>query len=87
MTPDQELARADKAQQILTSEAYKDAVKEAQEYILSLIMMTEDTDKDRFHALCLRLKQHHTLIRQLQSYMETGKMVEEQIKRKSFFSV
>jgi len=87
MTPEQELARADKASQILTSEAYKEAVREAQEYILNLIVMTDDTDRDRFHALGLRLKQHHFLIRQLQGFMETGKMVEEQIKRKSFFKV
>lgn len=86
MTEDEELLRADKAQQVLTNAAYKDAVKEVHELILNLIGQTEDTDKDRFHALCLRLKQHHTLVRQLQTYMETGKLVEESVKRRKLFN-
>lgn len=84
MTPDEELRRADKASQVLGNPAYVEAVREIQDHILNLMVLTEDTDKDRFHALGLRLKQHHTLIRQLQTYMETGKMVEESKKRRLF---
>ena len=85
MTPEEELLRADKAKQVLSNPVYGEAVKEVQDHILALIVHTEDTDKDRFHALGLRLKHHHSLIRQLQSYMETGLLVEEEKRRKGLF--
>ena len=87
MTPDEELLRADKAQQVLSNPAYGEAVQEIHNYILDLIVQTDDTDTQRFHSLGLRLKQHHTLIRQLQTYMETGELVKEELERKkSLFS-
>lgn len=80
MAPEEELLRADKAKQVLSNPAYGEAVREVQDHILNLIFQTEDTDKDRFHSLCLRLKHHHSLISQIQSYMETGKFAEATLK-------
>ena len=88
MTPEEELRRADKAKEVLGNPIYVESVKSAHDEIINQLVLTEDTDKDRFHALGLKLKQHHQLIRELQRVMETGRLAQETLKEKArgFFS-
>ena len=82
MTPEEELERAGRAETILTDELFKDAVKAVEEALISGIKRTAFTDEKTREKLCQQLVSLESLVSQLRSHMETGKLAEEMVKRR-----
>ena len=83
MTPEEEIRRAGKAKMILEDEMFKEAFSEIEQALLMGIRRTGMTDVKLREKLCARYDILHTLKDQLHSYMESGVLAVEEIRRKS----
>ena len=82
MTEQEELQRAVRAEQILGDDLFKEAVKEVEEAIIRGIRLSPIKDAELREKLCQQLMQLHAVIGQIRSYIETGKLAEEMVKRR-----
>ena len=82
MTPEEELERAARAEQILGDSLFKDAVREIEEALLTGIRQTAFKDADLREKLCQQYTLLHSLVGQFRTYMETGKMAEATLKQR-----
>ena len=81
--PDEELRRAGKAKEILENQLFKEAVRAIEEALLLGIRQSAFKDKDLREKLCDRYNALHDIVGQLRTHIETGEMVEEEIRRKT----
>lgn len=81
MTPEEELHRAGRAQQILADALFKEAVNEVEEALINGIKLSPIKDSEMREKLCQQLIQLHAIVGRLRSYMETGKLAEATIKQ------
>ena len=82
MTPEQELERAARAEGILGDDLFKQAVKEVEQALLSGIKRSPIKDAELREKLCQQLIQLEAVVSSLWSYMESGKLAEETVKRR-----
>lgn len=82
MTPEEELQRAARAEQILGDELFKDAVKEIETALLSGIRMSAFKDAELREKLCQQYTLLHSLIGQFRTYMETGQLAEATLQQR-----
>lgn len=82
MTEEEELQRAIRAEQILGDDLFKEAVKAVEEALINGIRLSPIKDSELREKLCQQLIQLHALVRQIGSYIETGKLVEATIKQR-----
>lgn len=83
MTPEEELQRAVRAEQILGDDLFKEAVREVKEAILNGIERSPIKDAEMREKLCQQLILLNTVVGRLRTYMETGKLAEETIKQRT----
>ena len=83
MTPEQELERAARAEQILGDELFKEAVREVEEAILSGIKRSPIKDAELREKLCQQLTQLEAVVGYIRSVMETGKLAEATLKQRA----
>lgn len=82
MTEQEELQRAVRAEQILGDELFKEAVQNVESALINGIKLSPIKDAEMREKLCQQLIQLHAVVGQIRSYIETGKLAEEQIKRR-----
>ncbi len=83
MTPEEELSRAVRAEQILGDDLFKEAVKEVEEALLNGIKRSPIKDAELREKLCQQLIQLYAVVGQIRGYMETGKLAEATIKQRT----
>lgn len=83
MTPEDELRRAGKAKEILGNEIFKEAFSEIEAVLLHGIRRTAFVDDKLREKFCMRYDLLHSLRDQIQTYIDTGMLAEEEIRRKS----
>ena len=85
MSPDEELARAGKAQRVLADDMYQEAYGTIRERIIQQLSQAETAGdkRDRLNALLVSLE---TVRRYMEQVMITGKMAAQQIERDRTFS-
>lgn len=83
MTPEEEIQRADQADVILRNEMFKEAVKAVEEALLTGIRMSAFKDSELREKLCQQYILLHSVIGQLKSYLETGRLAQETIKQRN----
>lgn len=83
MTPEEELERAVRAEQILGDSLFKESCEAIERAILNGIEMSAIKDAEMREKLCLQYILFKSLIGQFRTYMETGRLAEETIRRKS----
>ncbi len=83
MSPEEELSRAVRAEQILGDDLFKEAVKEVEEALLNGIKLSPIKDAELREKLCQQLIQLHAVVGQIRGYMETGKLAEASIKQRT----
>jgi hypothetical protein len=74
MTPEEEVRRAGKADEILRNEVFKEAFAEIEEAILSGIRRAPIKDVELRDKLCQQYVALHTIRDQLRTYIESGKL-------------
>jgi hypothetical protein len=82
MTPEEELHRAARAEQILGDDLFKEAVKAVEEALLNGIKLSPIKDAELREKLCQQYIQLGAVISQLRGYMETGKLAEATIRQR-----
>ena len=87
MTPEQELERAARAEQILGDSLFKDAVREIEEALLMGIRQTAFKDAELREKLCQQYTLLHSIVGQFRTYMETGKLAEATLKQRALEAV
>jgi len=76
LTPEDEVRRAGKANEILGNEVFKEAFAEIEEAILSGIRRAPIKDVELRDKLCQQYVALHTIRDQLRTYIESGKLGE-----------
>jgi hypothetical protein len=76
MSPEEELQRAARAEQILGDSIFQEAVKEIENALLLGIRQSAFKDADLREKLCQQYTLLHSLVGQFRTHMETGKMAE-----------
>lgn len=84
MTPEEELQRAARAEQILGDSLFKEAVKEIESALLRGIQQSAFKDAELREKLCQQYTLLHSIVGQFRTYMETGKLAEAMIQQKSW---
>jgi hypothetical protein len=82
VTEQEELERAAEAEHILGHQRFKEAVQAVEEALINGIRLSPIKDAELREKLCQQLIQLHAVVGQIRSYMETGKLAEETIKRR-----
>ena len=83
MTPEEEIVRAGQAQEILEHPLFREAVSEIEKALLTGIHRSAFTDEKLREKLSQRYALLQDLVGQLKTHMETGKLAEETIRRRS----
>jgi len=76
MTPEEEIRRAGKANEILESEVFKDAFNEVEEALLAGIRRAPIKDVELRDKLCQQYIALHTIRDQIRTYIESGKLAQ-----------
>lgn len=82
MTPEEELQRAVRAEQILGDDLFKEAVNAVEEALLNGIKLSPIKDAELREKLCQQYIQLQAVVGQLRGYMENGKLAEATINQK-----
>lgn len=82
-SPEEELIRAGKADQILSEPVFQDAVNAMREALIMGITQSAFVDEKLREKLCHRLALLEALLSQLRSEIETGKLAEAMLRHKS----
>ena len=83
MSPEEELQRAVRAEQILGDDLFMEAVKAVETALLTGIKMSPIKDAELREKLCQQYIQLSAVVDQLRGYMETGKLAAETIKQRT----
>lgn len=83
MSPEEELARAARAESILGDSLFKDAVNEVEQALLNGIKLSPIKDAELREKLCQQYIQLSAVVDRLRSYMETGKLAEATIQQRT----
>ena len=83
MTPEEEIVRAGQAKEILQHPLFKAAIEDMKEALLLGIQKSSFTDEKLREQLCMRYALLVDLVGQFQTHIETGKLAEETIRRKT----
>lgn len=83
MTPEEELLRARQAREILENPLFKEACTEIEKALLSGIHRSAFSDEKLREKLAQRYALLQDLLGQFRTYMETGQLAEEMIRRKT----
>lgn len=83
MTPEDEIRRAGKAREVVENEIFKEAFGEIEEAILMGIRRSAFKDSELREKLCQQYVVLHSIRDQLRTYMESGFIAEEEIKRRT----
>jgi len=81
--PEEELSRASEAEAILKNPRFADAVKEVENALLEGIKRSAFKDSELREKLCQQLINLHSVVGQLRTYLETGRLAEETIKQRN----
>ena len=76
MTPEEELERAARAEQILGDSLFKEAVQEVESALINGIRRSPIKDAELREKLCQQLTQLDAVLSVLRGHMETGKLAE-----------
>jgi hypothetical protein len=87
LTPEEELQRAARAEQILGDSLFQDAVKEIETALLNGIRLTAFKDAELREKLCQQYTLLHSLVGQFKTYMETGKLAEATLKQRAIAGI
>lgn len=79
---DEEIRKAGKAREILTNECFKEAFAAIESALLMGIRQSGLVDEKMREKLCARYDILHALRDQIESFIETGMLAEESIRRK-----
>jgi len=82
LTEQEELQRAVRAEQILGDDLFKEAVQGVESALINGIKLCPIKDAEMREKLCQQLIQLHAVVGQIRSYIETGKLAEEQVRRR-----
>lgn len=82
MSPEEELQRAARAEQVLGDDLFKEAVREVEQALLEGIKRSPIKDHELREKICQQLIQLGAIVTQLRTYMETGKLAEATIKQR-----
>jgi len=82
MNEAEELQRAVRAEQILGDDLFKEAVNKVEDALITGIKLSPIKDAEMREKLCQQLIQLHAVVGQIRSYIETGKLAEESLKRR-----
>ena len=82
MTEEEEIQRAEEAKQILKNTLFKDAVQAVEEALLNGIKRSPIKDSEMRERLCQQYIALTSVVDQLKTHMETGKLAAETIKRR-----
>ena len=82
MSPEEEIQRAVRAEQILKDELFKEAVKDIRESLVTGIELAAFTDEKMREKLSQQLVALRAIVNKLHSHIETGVLAEETIKRR-----
>ena len=83
MTPEEEIRRAGRAREILDNEMFKEAVAAIEEAIRNARLNSTVKDvefREKLYAQELALT---SIVRNLQTFMESGQLAEEELRRRS----
>ena len=83
MSPEEELQRAVRAEQILEDDLFKEAVKSVEDALLNGIRRSPIKDAELREKLCQQLIQLYAVVDQIRGHMETGKLAEATIRHKN----
>ncbi len=78
----EEIRKAGKAREILTNECFKEAFQAIETAILFGLRRSAIVDEKMREKLCMRYDILHTLREQIESFIETGMLAEETLRRK-----
>lgn len=82
MTEQEELDRAAEAEFLLNQGVFKESISSVEQAIINGIKRSAFKDSELREKLCHQLIALDSVVTQLRSFMETGKLVEETIKRR-----
>ena len=83
MSPEEELARANRAEQILGDSLFKEACNEIEQAILNGIKASSIKDTDLREKLCQQYILFQALLGQFRTHMETGKLAEATLRQRA----
>lgn len=83
MSPEEELHRASRAEQILGDDLFKEACKDIEQAILNGIASSSIKDSDLREKLCQQYILFQALIGQFRTHMETGKLAQETLRQRA----
>lgn len=83
MSPEEELNRAAEAEAILRNPRFEDSVKAVENALLEGIKRSAFKDSELREKLCQQLINLHSVVGQLRTYLETGRLAEETIKQRN----
>ena len=83
MSPEEEISRAVRAEQILGDSLFQGAVKEIEEALLLGIRQSAFKDSELRERLCQQYTLLHSLIGQFKTHMETGKLAQATLKQRA----
>ena len=82
MSPEEELQRAARAESILGDDLFKEAVKEIETALLTGIRQTAFKDAELREKLCQQYILLHSVVEQIKTHIETGKLAEASLAQK-----
>ena len=82
MTLEEEARRAGKAREILENELFKEAVKAVEGALLTGIRMSAFKDAELREKLCQQYILLHSVVEQIKTHIETGKLAEASLAQK-----
>jgi len=83
VTPEKELEKAQEAKAFLEFSPFAEAVREIEAAILSGIKQSAFKDSELREKLCQEYRVLQSIVDRIRTYIETGKLAEEEIRRKS----
>jgi hypothetical protein len=82
MSPEEEIGRAQEASSILENRLFKEACKAVEEALITGIKRAAFADEKLREKFCQQLVALESVVGQLKTHMETGKLAVETIKRR-----
>ena len=83
MTPEEELGRAQEAEMLMAHPLIKDAIREVRDALIDGIERSAFTDEKLREKLSQQLVSLSAVVNKLKTHIETGKLAEETIKRRT----
>ena len=87
MTPEEELQRASRAEQVLGDSLFKEAVSQVEQALLDGIRRSPIKDAELREKMCQQIIQLEAVVGYLRTVMETGKLAEATLKERALSAV